>query len=311
MSLSRSLRLAVGCAAFVCAAGCAAAPLAKTTSPEHWQAETARIMPRAARLEPDGADFLAVKDASGATVGRLILESGSAGGRKFGYAGFIEVALLLDAQNRVAGVLLGENFETPRFLARVTDAGFLTRWNRLELAAVPGHEVDAVASATYSSEAIRYGVRRLAAGAQGGDYRESPEAVREEIAWLDRRSGRLRRMTRQCESELAELRGRKAEYLELRRVGLLRGDEAAEAYAEARKLNYDPPRRSRMTAELAAAVNAAEALRRNDSPVNRTALEQALEADYARRLAEAESELDHCRITVREAEARLAYLKSR
>jgi len=235
----------------MCSAGCAAAPLAQTTSAEHWQTETARIMPRAARLEASGANVCTVKDASGATLGRLLLERGNAGGRKFGYAGFIEVALLLDAQDRVAGVLLGENLETPRFLARVRDAGFLTRWNRLELAAVPGHEVDAVSSATYSSEAIRYGVRRLAAQAQGGDYRENPTAVREEIAWLERRIERLRRMTRQCESELAELRR------------------------------------------------------------NTSSAKPAAGSDEALRLAEAESELEHCRITVREAEARLAYLKAR
>ena len=48
-----------------------------------------------------------------------------------------------------------ENNETPKFLQRVIDAGFLESWNGLTVEEALNKEVDAVSGATYSSNGIK------------------------------------------------------------------------------------------------------------------------------------------------------------
>lgn len=110
----------------------------------------------------------AVRDRSGKPLGTLYVETINDKERQKGYAGTIEVAILADTHNKVAGILIGKNHETPAYLNRVRKAGFLKSWNSLPLSEVPGKKVDTVTRATYSSNATRTGVRNLAA-AQSGD----------------------------------------------------------------------------------------------------------------------------------------------
>lgn len=195
-------------------AGIAAAVVLGAAAPEPgevWQQETRKVMPAAARFEKVSDTVWTVRDAEGGAIGKLMLEGDVPGGRKFGFAGFIDVALLLDARDRVAGVLLGGNHETPRFLDRVVEAGFLRRWNALPLAAVPEQEVDVVTSATYSSGAIRYGVRQIAARALKETCAESPAEVRAEIAWIERRAGRIARRRAELAAAVESLKARGSE----------------------------------------------------------------------------------------------------
>jgi len=111
----------------------------------------------------------AVRDASGNPQGTLYVETIGDNERQKGYAGTIEVAILADNQNRVAGVLIGRNHETPNYLNRVRKSGFLKSWNKLKLEEVPGKQVDTVTRATYSSGAILSGVRKLAAARAAED----------------------------------------------------------------------------------------------------------------------------------------------
>lgn len=103
-----------------------------------------------------------VRDAAGKPLGTLYVETIKDKERQKGYAGTIEVAIFADNDNRVAGVLIGRNQETASSLNRVRKAGFLKSWNKLKLEDVPDKKVDTVTRATYSSGAIRTGVRDLA-----------------------------------------------------------------------------------------------------------------------------------------------------
>lgn len=104
----------------------------------------------------------AVRDRDGKPLGTLYVETITDKERQKGYAGPIEVAILADNNNKVAGVLIGKNHETPAYLNRVRKAGFLKSWNTLKLEEVPDKQVDTVTRATYSSGAILSGVRKLA-----------------------------------------------------------------------------------------------------------------------------------------------------
>jgi len=104
----------------------------------------------------------AVRDRNGKPLGTLYVETAKGKERQKGHGGPIDVAIFADTQNKVAGVLIGNHHETPAYLNRVRKSGFLKSWNKLKLEDVPDRKVDTVTRATYSSSAIRTGVRNLA-----------------------------------------------------------------------------------------------------------------------------------------------------
>lgn len=94
-------------------------------------------------------------DKNGKTAGFLLLPPAGERKRQEGFNGFINTAIVVNHENRIAGVVLGENSETPRFLARLRNAGYLARWNGLTAAEAKKQKIDAVTRCTYSSNAIR------------------------------------------------------------------------------------------------------------------------------------------------------------
>ena len=120
------------------------------------------LLPGASELVETRPFDYEIRDRDGRLLGRLLLEPFGEEERAMGYAGTIPVALCLDARDRAVGVLPGPNQETPRYLKKLAENRFFERWNGLTLEQIAGREVDAVTGATFSSEAIRYGVRKLA-----------------------------------------------------------------------------------------------------------------------------------------------------
>ena len=100
-------------------------------------------------------------DDRGAKIGGLYLAPAGKYPRTEGFNGYIDVAVILTPDGKVAGVAVGRNGETPRWLERVRKAGFLTRWNGYTVSEAAKLEVDAVTRATYSSTAIRDEVRAI------------------------------------------------------------------------------------------------------------------------------------------------------
>ena len=72
-----------------------------------------------------------------------------------GFNGPIPLQITFDNNGRITEVLVLDNNETPRFLQRVIDAGFLDSWNGLTAEEALNKEVDAVSGATYSSNGIK------------------------------------------------------------------------------------------------------------------------------------------------------------
>ena len=162
--LKRSIGIVLGLLAAAAAPGGA----------EDFQAKVRTVLPQAAEFRESGARSYAILDASGRTLGVLQLERLDDRQRKLGYGGVIEIALVVNTEDEIVGVLVGRNQETPRFLNRVVASDFLKQWNKMTLARAATADVDAVSGATYTSTAIAYGVKKLSAALLA--ERQEPES---------------------------------------------------------------------------------------------------------------------------------------
>jgi hypothetical protein len=205
-------------------------------------------MPEAAKFEQTAPGVFAVLNEKGIVLGKLCCERIADDERQMGYAGTIEIAVLFAPDDQVAGVMIGKNQETRSFLNRVRAARFLERWNKLKMREIPDKEVDAVTGATYSSAAIRAGVRKLAesylAGNAGNDAEAKAlgpagrEAAEQEIRELEKSAGMHRSVLAGSERLLKQLQTRKDDELRLRLIAAIEGRAAATAFAEQNNLIY-------------------------------------------------------------------------
>ena len=297
---------------------------AETPAPvKPFAAETARIFPEAKEYAEQKPGIYLVRDGNQKTLGTLYLETIGDDERQFGYAGTIEIAVLFDNNRQVAGILIGRNQETPSFLNRVRAAKFLESWNKLKLEEIPGKQVDTVTGATYSSSAIRAGVRKLAESylkpAETAPKPKQPAAAvpvpttaaprNPEIIRLERRVATLKRIVSGSQVLLKQLRERKEEELQLRLVAALEGPEAAGKFAEEHKLMFfnHPGRGSRKSpVDLAA-----EKYKNSKSEADLEALKAAILANYERMLETVPPHNAEQEKALAAAEARLTALRQK
>lgn len=110
--------------------------------------------PKAAYVELTAEATYAVKDAKGKVIGTVLLSSPYSDGIN-GFNGPTPLQIALDNSGKIIEVRVLDNDETPNFLKRVTDAGYLDSWNGLTVEEALHKEVDAVSGATYSSRGIQ------------------------------------------------------------------------------------------------------------------------------------------------------------
>ncbi len=254
---------------------------------KHFSRDMAKAMPEAAKVKHAGPGIYHVLDSKGAKLGKLYLERISDDDRQMGYAGTIEIAVLFGNDDKVAGVLIGKNQETPSFLNRVRAAKFMQQWNNLKMNEIPGREVDAVSGATYSSAAIRYGVRKLAESYLAEGKKAVPKtlakteraALEREIIQLERKVKMHERIYASSERLLKQLRTRKDDELQLRLVAALEGREAAAGFAKKNNMMYfNHPRRG--PAKKSKVELLAEKYKSSRSESDLNALKNAILADY-------------------------------
>lgn len=117
------------------------------------------IIPEAAAIEHDGIEQWIIKNKNEEAIGKAIIAQQTT--RKIiGYSGPIPMVIVLDKNDKVRGIELLENDETPEFLETVENEGFLEGWNGLVVAQAVGKNMDTVSGATYSSTAIGETVRQ-------------------------------------------------------------------------------------------------------------------------------------------------------
>lgn len=121
-------------------------------------------------------------DISGNPLGYAVIAHAS------GYGGELSVLTILNHQGVIENAIITNHVETPLYLKKVLENGFLERLRNTDISAFPkyGVDIDGVTSATMTSEAILYSVQR--GGAQVGIEQlelpvQSPEKFT--FAWQD------------------------------------------------------------------------------------------------------------------------------
>ena len=116
--------------------------------------ELQKAFPKATYVELTETATYVVKDKAGKVIGTVLLSSPYSDEIK-GFNGPTPLQIAMDKQGRIIEVRVLDNEETPNFLNRVINAGFLESWNGLTTNEALNKEVDAVSGATYSSNGIK------------------------------------------------------------------------------------------------------------------------------------------------------------
>jgi Na+-translocating ferredoxin:NAD+ oxidoreductase RnfG subunit len=116
--------------------------------------ELQTAFPKAAYVELTDTATYAVKNNKGKVIGTVLLSSPYSDNIK-GFNGPTPLQIALDGNGKIIEVRVLDNDETPSFLNRVINAGFMDSWNGLTIEEAINKEVDAVSGATYSSNGIQ------------------------------------------------------------------------------------------------------------------------------------------------------------
>ncbi len=116
--------------------------------------ELQTAFPKAAYVELTDTATYAVKNKKGKVIGTVLLSSPYSDNIK-GFNGPTPLQIALDGNGKIIEVRVLDNDETPSFLNRVINAGFMDSWNGLTIEEAINKEVDAVSGATYSSNGIK------------------------------------------------------------------------------------------------------------------------------------------------------------
>ena len=120
--------------------------------------ELQTAFPKAMYVELTETATYAVKDKNGKIIGTVLLSSPYSDNIK-GFNGPTPLQIALDENGKIIEVRVLNNNETPSFLNKVINAGFLNSWNGLTVKEALDKNVDAVSGATYSSNGIQQSLK--------------------------------------------------------------------------------------------------------------------------------------------------------
>jgi len=116
------------------------------------------IFPEAREIKLAADSSITVYDKAGDEIGNIIL-SDHFEIYNYGYAGNIPIAIGVDKNEKVAGVKLLRNRETPRYIRYLEKKKFIDSWDNIELSKISQKKVEALSGATMSCDAIELGVQ--------------------------------------------------------------------------------------------------------------------------------------------------------
>lgn len=142
-----------------------------------------QIFKTAETFEKTGSECIFnVSDASGKMLGRVLYakpdETSIAG-----FGGNMRVVVGISPDGKIAGIELGENYESVGFIERVRDEGFFKKWNGLSVAEAAKAEVDTVSGATMSTRAIKSMVALNLSKYSGSEFQAN--SAETEPLWLE------------------------------------------------------------------------------------------------------------------------------
>ena len=152
----RIFRISAVMAAFVAAFFVLHKPAEPKTDDCRLDKEAAKqIFKTAETFEKTGSECVFnVSDASGKMLGRVLYakpdETSVAG-----FGGNLRVVVGISPDGKIAGIELGENYESYGFIERVRETGFFEKWNGLSIEEAAKADVDTISGATMSTTAIK------------------------------------------------------------------------------------------------------------------------------------------------------------
>jgi len=124
--------------------------------------EAQKLLAGATTLEYLAEDEAVIRDSSGRRIGRL-LHTQPVSKHITGYGSYLPIVIGIDAKDKITGLLLQKNDETPGFVKRLEKLGFFASWNGQPASEAVNLPVDAVSRATMTSRATIESLRlRLA-----------------------------------------------------------------------------------------------------------------------------------------------------
>lgn len=152
----RIFRILIVAAAFAAAFFMMKEPVKSSEDSCNLDKEAAKqIFKTAETFEKTGSECVFnVSDASGKMLGRVLYakpdETSVAG-----FGGNLRVVVGISPEGKIAGIELGENYESVGFIERVRETGFFEKWNGLSVEEAAKADVDTVSGATMSTRAIK------------------------------------------------------------------------------------------------------------------------------------------------------------
>ena len=110
------------------------------------------VFSQAKRIEKS-ATWCTVYDAKNAVMGYVVYSS-SEGNDIKGYAGPTPLMIAFDKDKKIISVTMLPNSETPRFLQRIQQSGFMDSWNGLTVKSAREKKIDTVTGATFTSRSV-------------------------------------------------------------------------------------------------------------------------------------------------------------
>ncbi len=112
----------------------------------------------ATSIKVSSEDFATVKDNEGHKIGYL-LSTSPLSDNIIGYAGTVPVIVAIDINNMVKGIKLMPNMESPGFIRRISNQGFLSLWDNMLVDSALVADIDVVSGASLTSGAVKKGIK--------------------------------------------------------------------------------------------------------------------------------------------------------
>ncbi|MFP4497392.1 MAG: 4Fe-4S binding protein [Vulcanimicrobiota bacterium] len=112
------------------------------------------LFPGAERINPNSGPWLQVFDSSNNLLGAVI-SSQPESNQITGYGGSVPILIGINPQQKITGLVMLENYETPAFAEKVRNSNFLAGWNGIKWQDAIQKDVNTVTGATMTSSAIR------------------------------------------------------------------------------------------------------------------------------------------------------------
>ncbi|MBQ3368292.1 4Fe-4S binding protein [bacterium] len=179
----RIFRILIVAAAFAVAFFMMKEPVKSSEDSCNLDKEAAKqIFKTAETFEKTGSECVFnVSDASGKMLGRVLYakpdETSVAG-----FGGNLRVVVGISPEGKIAGIELGENYESVGFIERVRETGFFEKWNGLSVEEAAKADVDTVSGATMSTRAIKSMVALNLSKYSGSEFQANSSET--EPLWL-------------------------------------------------------------------------------------------------------------------------------